>query len=104
MRGYDIRASDIPTRAKLSPGGYASVAESAEAAVSRAVCWRFKSCAAHQFMLPSPSGEASGLHPDIRRFESIKEHQTRKQVREARAAADNRVVEGAVLRDYQVLV
>src|SRR5229473_1559361 len=35
---------------------------------------RIEACAAHQFRLPSPAAKASGLRPDIRRFESVREH------------------------------
>jgi hypothetical protein len=80
--------------------GYAPVAQSAEAAVSRAACCRFESCAAHQFRLPSPSGK--GIWPTprhsavrVRQGAPFKQ-QPCKRVREVRAAADNRVVGGAV--------
>jgi hypothetical protein len=80
--------------------GYAPVAQSAEAAASRAACCRFESCAAHQFRLPSPSGK--GIWPTprhsavrVRQGAPFKQ-QPCKRVREVRAAADNRVVGGAV--------
>src|SRR5262245_61409239 len=57
-------------------------------------------CPANQFSLPSQSGKGIWLHPDIRRFESVRERQSKdqtcKRIREARAAADNRVAGGAV--------
>jgi hypothetical protein len=56
--------------------GYALVAQSAEAAASRAACCRFESCAAHQTRCSlRQAAKASGLHPDIRRFESVREQQ-----------------------------
>ena len=84
--------------------GYAPVAQSAEAAVSRAACCRFESCAAHHLIACSlrQAAKASGLHPDIRRFESVREHQTKqktcKRVRQVTGAADNRAAGGAVPR------
>ena len=55
--------------------GYALVAQLVEAAASRAACCRFESCAAHQIIAPfAKAAKASGLHPDIRRFESVREH------------------------------
>src|SRR5262249_58561908 len=54
--------------------GYALVAQLVEAAASRAACCRFESCAAHQLDAPFAKRKASGLHPDIRRFESVREH------------------------------
>jgi hypothetical protein len=57
--------------------GYALVAQLAEAAASRAACCRFESCAAHQTRCSlRQAAKASGLHPDIRRFESVREHQS----------------------------
>src|SRR5215471_5763696 len=55
--------------------GYALVAQLVEAAASRAACCRFESCAAHQIIRSlRQAAKASGLHPDIRRFESVREH------------------------------
>ena len=57
-------------------------------------------CGAPNYRSLRQAAKASGLHPDIRRFESVREHHFRQQickrVREVRAAADNRVVGGAV--------
>ena len=55
--------------------GHALVAQLVEAAASRAACCRFESCAAHQIIRSlRQAAKASGLHPDIRRFESVREH------------------------------
>ena len=98
--GISLRTRAV--RVRISPGApfFARVAQLVEAAASRAACCRFESCAAHQFSLPSPSGKGiwpTPRHSAVRVRQGARfKQQTRKRVREARAAADNRVVGGAV--------
>jgi hypothetical protein len=76
--------------------GYASVAQLAEAAASRAACCRFESCAAHQLIAPFAKRQRhlaytqtfGGSSPSGSTNQNSKRASL---VRDARAAADNRV-------------